>query len=319
MSEDGATTDPLGRGGRYVGPIIDAHHHVWDLENHLYPWLTPEGHVAHRYGDYTSIKKTYLAEDYLADVAGQNVVASVYMEAEWDPTDPIGETRYLEQEQRRTGVPGAMVAQAWLDAPDAVDVLAQQAASPLVRSVRHKPGGPTSPAEVAAGGHSLMSDPGWLDGYAMLEDLGLHFDLQTPWWNLPEARRLADRFPWTTLVVNHSGVLLDRQPQTLDAWREALRTVAEAPNVVIKASGLCVEGEPWSVELNREPILDMIEIFGADRVMFGSNFPVDGMFVSYAALLDGYREVLAGLTDQQQGAVFHDTAERVYGPQAIGS
>lgn len=318
MSEVGAES-PLDADGRYAGPVVDAHHHVWDLEKNLYPWLTPQGRVPHRYGDYTAIKKSYLAEDYLADVAGQHVVASVYMEAEWDPSDPIGEVRYIEQVHQRTGVPGAMVAQAWLNAPDVDEVLAQHAASPLVRSVRHKPGGPNSPAEAAGGGRSLMSDPQWLDGYALLERYGLHFDLQTPWWNLPEARRLADLFPRTTLVVNHSGVLLDRRPQTMSGWEEALRMVAEAPNVVIKASGLCVQGEPWSTDLNREPITAMVEIFGADRVMFGSNFPVDGMFIDFPGLLDGYREVLAGLTVEQQTAVFRGTAERIYAPQAIGS
>jgi len=303
--------------GRYVGPIVDAHHHVWDLERNHYPWLTPEILVPHRYGDYTAMKKTYLAEDYLRDIVGHGIVASVYMEAEWDPTDPLGETRYIEGVSERTGVPGAMVAQAWLDAPDAAEVLRAQASSPLVRSVRHKPGGPGSPAGVAAGERSLMSDERWRDGYAALEGLGLHFDLQTPWWNLPEARTLAEDFPETTLVVNHSGVLLDRDPATVAAWRAALEEIAQAPNAVIKASGLCVAGAAWSTELNRDVILDMVRIFGADRVMFGSNFPVDGMFVSYAGLLETYRDSLAGLPAADQRAVFAGTAERVYRPARI--
>lgn len=305
--------------GRYAGPIVDAHHHVWDLERNLYPWLTPEILVPHRYGDYTAMKRTYRAEDYLADVDGLGIAATVYMEAEWDPTDPLGETRYIEEVHAATGVPGAMVAQAWLDAPDVAATLAAQAASPLVRSVRHKPGGPTSPAEVDSGGRSLLSDDTWRAGYALLAAYGLHFDLQTPWWNLPEARRLAEDFPGTTLVVNHSGVLLDRHPETVARWRRALEEIAAAPNVVIKASGLCVEGQPWTTDLNRDVILDMVRIFGAARVMFGSNFPVDGMFVSYRGLLETYREVLSVLPARDQRAVFAGTAERVYRPAPIGA
>lgn len=315
MSETGL----LDEAGRYAGPIVDAHHHVWDLERNHYPWLTPDVLVPHRYGDYTAMKKTYRAEDYCSDIAGHGVVGTVYMEAEWDPSDPLGETRYIEGVRARTGVPGAMVAQAWLDAADAIDVLRAQAASPLVRSVRHKPGGPASPGEVAAGGRSLMSDDNWRAGYAALGDLGLHFDLQTPWWNLGEARRLAEDFPTTTLVVNHSGVLLDRAPDTISAWRAALDHIAVAPNVVIKASGLCVAGIPWSTDLNRQVILDMVRIFGADRVMFGSNFPVDGMFVSYAGMLETYRESLAELSAGEQHSVFAGTAQRIYRPSPLVS
>lgn len=301
----------------YDGPVIDAHHHLWDLETNLYPWLEPGTLVPHRYGDYSAIKRSYRAADYLADIAGQGVVASVYMEAEWDPSDPLGETRYLHDVHAETGVPGAMVAQAWLDAPDAAEVLAAQAAFPLVRSVRHKPGGPTLPQEVQQGVRTLMSDDAWRAGYARLAEHGLHFDLQTPWWNLPEAAELARDFPETTLVVNHSGVIASRDEPTLADWREALRTVAAVPNTVIKASGLCVEGREWATEDQRGPILDMVEIFGADRVMFGSNFPVDGMFVDYAGLVSTYRDVLAALAPEQQRAVFHGTAERVYRPRSI--
>lgn len=303
---------PETRRNRYDGPVIDAHHHIWDLEHHRYPWLEPGTLVNHRYGDYSAIKHTYLPRDFVRDTTGSRVVASVYMEAEWDPADPIGETRYIHQQHELTGVPTAMVAQAWLDAEDAEQVLRRQAEFPLVRSVRHKPGGPSSPAEVAAGVRSLMSDERWRAGYALLGELGLHFDLQTPWWNLPEATLLALDFPRTTMVINHSGVLLDRRPETIAAWRRALQDIARAPNVVIKASGLCVEGQPWSTEANRDVILDMVRIFGADRVMFGSNFPVDGMFASYAQILDSFRDILAELPEQDQADVFFGTAKRVY-------
>ncbi|MET4638897.1 amidohydrolase family protein [Mycetocola sp. 2940] len=310
--------DQVSQGHKYDGPVIDAHHHVWDLQRNLYPWLTPEEMVPHRYGDYGSIKRDYLPADYLADVDDTSVVASVYMEAEWDPTDPIGETRYVNDLSAATGVPGAMAAQAWLDAPDVAHVLEQQASFGIVRSVRHKPGGPSNLATVGVD-RTLMSNELWRAGYALLSDHGLHFELQTPWWNLREAVELARDFPETTLIVNHSGVLLDREPSTIAGWLPALETVAALPNVVIKASGLCVAGQPWTVDLNRDVVLAMVDIFGADRVMFGSNFPVDGMFTSYGDMLDGYLEITSSLPDEQQKAFFHDTAERIYAPSLIAT
>lgn len=301
----------------YDGPIIDAHHHVWDLSLDRHPWLAPGARVPHRYGDYEPIKRDYLPADYLWDIAGTGVTASVYMEAEWTPGDALAEVETVERYRRDSGVPGSMVAQARLDAADAAERLAEVAAVPAVKSVRHKPGGAASPAEAESGVRSLLSDAAWRDGYARLGEHGLHFDLQTPWWNLAEARRLADDFARTTLVIDHAGVLADRDPETMAAWRAALEDVAAAPNVVIKASGLCVAGTRWSVEANRGPIEDLVRIFGADRVMFGSNFPVDGMFVDMPTLIDGYREILSVFDEDAQRAVFHDTARRIYDPLSI--
>lgn len=301
----------------YDGPVIDSHHHVWDLGLGRHPWLEPDARVAHRYGDYEPIKRDYLPADYLRDIEGTGVVASVYMEAEWTPGGGLDEVQLVDRYREETGVPGAMVAQAWLDSTDASERLAEIAAVSSVKSVRHKPGGAASPAEATAGERSLMSDEGWRAGYALLAANGLHFDLQTPWWNLGEARRLADDFPETTLVIDHAGVLADRDPETVAGWLAALAHVAEAPNVVIKASGLCVAGTPWTVDLNRGPLRDIVRVFGADRVMFGSNFPVDGMFIDFRSLVDGYREILAIFDADAQRSIFHDTAQRVYAPLAL--
>jgi predicted TIM-barrel fold metal-dependent hydrolase len=84
--------------------------------------------------------------------------------------------------------------------------------------------------------------------------------------------------------------------------------------VVIKASGLCVEGVPFSTALNRDVVLEMIRIFGPERVMFGSNFPVDGIFATYGDLLGSFLDITAHLTDAEKSAVFFGTANRIYRP-----
>lgn len=296
----------------YDGPVIDAHQHFWDLEANHYPWLAGDTLVPHRYGDYSAIKRTYLPADYLRDAAGHNVVGSVYVEAEWDPSDPLGETRYVTQLAESCARPNAIAAQAWLDHDDADEVLAAQAGFARVRSVRHKPGNPDR------AGRTLMSDERWLRGYAQLARHGLHFELQAPWSQLHEAARLARDFPQTLLVVNHAGVPGDRLPDTLRGWRHAMDTLAALPNVVVKVSGLCVPGKPWSVEAN-QPVIDTLHVlFGAERLMFGSNFPVDGLFLSIADLLSGFAQLVRAWPRSQQRAFFHDTAERVYRPLGLG-
>ena len=104
-------------------PIIDAHHHFWDLSQNKNPWLCGAHQIPFRYGDYTAIRRNYLVDDLKRDFAGHNVVKSVHMETEWDPTDPVGENRWLHELHDNTGWPHAVVGQAWLDRDDIAGLL----------------------------------------------------------------------------------------------------------------------------------------------------------------------------------------------------
>jgi predicted TIM-barrel fold metal-dependent hydrolase len=293
------------------GPIVDAHQHFWEPAVNHHPWLKPDAKIPFRYGDYEAIKRRYLPEDYLRDADGLPIVQTVYVETEWDPTDPIGETRYACELAERFGLPTAIVAQAWLHHPDAAEVLAGQASFARVRSVRHKPGGPASRNEVGRV-KTLMSDPAWRRGFAELARLGLNFDLQTAWWNLDEAVQLARDFPETTIVLNHTGLPADRDERSLTAWARALERFAACPNTVVKVSGIGVPGVRWTPELNARVVLTAIAIFGADRAMFGSNFPVDSLCATLREIVDGMRAITSGLSRRDQHAFFALTARRVY-------
>ena len=293
------------------GPIVDAHHHFWDPAINDHPWLAPEANIPFRYGDYSAIKRRYFPNEYFADAGAHNVVQTVYVETEWNPHDPIGETRFIETIATRYGVPNAVVAQAWLDHPDAVALLTEQAAFKSVRSVRHKPGGPTSPEQVGQQ-RTLMSDEYWLRSYAALHDLGLHFDLQTPWWNLPEAEQLARDFPTTTLILNHAGLPSDRSEIGLAGWHAAMSRLAEQPNVVVKISGLGQGGKPWRVEDNAWIVREIIAMFGAERAMFASNFPVDSLCGSFDDIYSGFKHIVRDLPRADQERLFYSNARRIY-------
>lgn len=295
----------------YEGPIVDAHHHFWDPLNNPHPWLSGTGNIPFRYGDYSALKRRYFPEDYLADAGRHQVVETVYVETEWDPRDPVGETRFIHGLAARYGAPNAVVAQAWLDAPDAARVLAEQAAFERVRSVRHKPGGPSCPAEVGRL-HSLMSDVNWRHGYAQLARHGLHFDLQTPWWNLDEAARLAQDFPDTLLILNHAGLPSDRSPQGLADWHAAMARFARCDNVAVKISGIGQAGQPWRAEDNAWIVRQVIALFGSERAMFASNFPVDGLCGSFDTIYSGFKHIVADLPQTAQQQLFYSNARRLY-------
>ena len=107
-------------------PIIDAHQHFWDLDHNRHPWLQDTPQIPFRYGDYTALCRNYLPDEFRRDCAGHRVVKTVYVEAEWDPRDPVGETRWVSGLAAAHGIPNAIVAQAWLDRGDVAHPCAQQ-------------------------------------------------------------------------------------------------------------------------------------------------------------------------------------------------
>ena len=281
-------------------PIVDAHQHFWDPRVNYHPWLCDQPPVAFRYGDYSALRRPYLPADYFADAAPHRVTKTVYVETEWDPRDPLGEMRYVERLRRETGFPSVAVAQAWLDREDADATLAALAQVEYVRGIRHKP----RPGQ--------MSDGRWRAGFARLAGLNLRFDLQAPWAQLGEATQLARDFPETQIVLNHTGLPSDRSREGIAGWQRALRGFATCPNAAIKVSGLGVSGQAWTAESNREVVLAAIEIFGIERSMFASNFPVDGLCASFDTIVTGMREILRSFPADEQRAFFHDNAVRIY-------
>lgn len=289
--------------------IVDAHQHFWDPVANYHPWLRDEPPIPFRYGDYRAIRRPYLPDDYRRDAHPIVVEGSVYVETEWDPRDPIGETRYVESLRARTGLPSVVVAQAWLDRDDADDTVARQAAFPFVRSVRHKPRANAAPAGPPGG----MTDPAWRRGYAALARHGLRFDLQTPWWHLGEAVRLADDHPSTRIILNHTGLPADRSAEGIAGWAAAMRALSSCPNVAVKISGLGQRGVPWTAAANRDIVLTTIDLFGADRCMFASNFPVDSLCGSFTTIFAGFRAIVRDFSAHEQRALFRGNAIDVYG------
>lgn len=295
-------------------PIIDAHHHYWDMSLGKHPWLNHAPVPGHRYGDYRAFCVDFLPDDYARAAGHHRIVGNVYMEAEWDPADPLGETRWVHDLAARTGFPHAMIAQAWLDRDDVAEVLAAQARFELVRAIRHKPKSFARWQEWTPG-HGLpgsMLCPRYREGYARLAGHGLHFELQTPYWHLPDAADLARAFPHILMVVNHTGVPGDREPGTLERWRAGMAEIATCPNVMVKISGLGVPGQAWTLDANAPVVRETIALFGAGRCMFASNYPVDSLFRTLEGIFDDFKAMTADLAPADRRRLFHDNAKAVY-------
>lgn len=304
----------LASGDEALLPIVDAHHHFWDVAHNPHPWLQQRPRIAFRYGDYEAICRDFLPEDYARAAGAHRVVGHVVMEGEWDRADPVGEARWMSALAARCGQPQAMAAQIWLDRDDVDEVLAQYAGLPLVRSVRHKPRcAPRADYRAGWAEPGSMRCPRWRDGYARLFGAGLMFELQAPWWHMEEAMELARDFPDTTLIVNHAGLPAERDDASLAAWRRAMERLAEAPNVMVKISGLGVPGRAWTAELQRPVVEALLAAFGTQRCMFASNFPVDGLLASLDQIFQVFKTLTRQLPPEQRLALFCDNACRIYG------
>lgn len=291
-------------------PIVDAHHHLWDLGAITYPWLTePEWSWL---GDYSSLQRDYLPPQYRRDSVLHNVVATVHVEAECSCRDQVAETAWLTEQNRRHGMPNAIVAHAWVDTPDTEEILARQKTFALVRGIRTKPVTAATPDASVRREPRSMQDPKWIAGLDLLRKHGLSWDLRIPWWHLEEAAEVARTHPDLPVALNHTGYPWDRSPEALAIWRRGMEALAQCRNVVCKISNFCVPGQPWDFEQNKRLILEAISIFGSDRCMFATNFPVDSLKGSWDYIMSSYKAAVAGLPMDAKRKLFADNAAQFY-------
>lgn len=294
--------------------MVDAHIHLWDLSRIRYPWLTPPLPVGIT-GDVSSIAHDYLLDDYLRDCAAPEspvrVSKVVHVEAGANPADSLAETRWLQGIADARGFPQAIVAHAQLEKPGIEALLAGHAAHRNVRGVRQilnwhpDPGKTYTPRD-------LLTEDSWRRGFARLARHGLSFDLQIYPAQMPAAARLAALHPNIPLILNHAGMPAEKDAAGIQAWRAGMRSLAAQSNVSVKISGLAMLDWHWTRESFRPFVLETLEIFGADRVMVASNFPVDRLFGTFAAFTEAYLSILAGASEAERSKLFARNAERIY-------
>ena len=299
---------------------VDTHHHLWDLGVSHYDWLHPNP-AGDPFPGFEKICRDYTIEDYRADIEGHDIVKSVHVQAEHDANDPVRETAWLQaiaDDPGSGGFPQAIVAGADLARPDAEEMLDAQASHSNVRGIRQI----LSRDSTAASGDSAekalasraaqLQDAGWLRGFALLRRFDLSFDLQLFAWQREEAKALLRRHDETQIVLNHTLMPFDRSEEGMAEWVRGLEFFAGHPHVVLKISGLAMAPGGWDPALNRRLVIQAIEIFGTDRCLFGSNFPIDGLVADYAAVWSVYRDAVEPLSKDERIALLRGNAERVY-------
>lgn len=291
--------------------IVDAHHHLWDM-NDYHVWLHAEPRLVNFVGDISPIVKDYKAVDLIADARGVPLVKSVHVQAEFDPSRPVGETAWLQSQADETGFPHGIVGYADLEDPNVQELLEAHAQFPNFRGIRHMLNWDSIPGRAFAEHDGLMSSDSWRRGFATLASMGLSFDMQIWPRQMLEAAALLSEYPDSMVALNHAGFPIDRDIEGMTLWRDGMRVLAEQPNAYVKISGLGMLDHDWTQESIRPIVLETIDIFGTDRAMFASNFPVDKLYSDYPTIFEAFSEITADFTADERERLFNRNAESFY-------
>jgi predicted TIM-barrel fold metal-dependent hydrolase len=292
-------------------PFVDAHVHFWRLDHLRYAWLTPPFADDGPNGSVEAIARDYLPADHQLDVAGWNMVDCVHVDAGADADQAFDETRWLNELADAEASPGAIVAFARLDAPDAAAALAVQAAQPRVRGIRQIVNWHPDQRRTYTP-RDLTREPAWWAGYALLARHGLSFDLQCYPAQMPTLAAGLARHPDVPVIVNHLGMPVLTDPDGLADWRHGMTALAALPHVHVKLSGLGFADRLWTPEQVRPLLLEAISLFGPRRCLVASDAPTDKLFAPIAHHLEAYEAVTADLSADERRDLWGRNANRVY-------
>ncbi|GAA5167758.1 MULTISPECIES: amidohydrolase family protein [Amycolatopsis] len=269
------------------GPdLIDTHVHFWDPRRLRYPWLD----------EVPQLNRPFLPEDFPG--RGADVV---FVEAGRSRGDADAEIGWLRREAERHPWIRGVVAHAELGDPVATQrFLAEYADDPFVLGVRRN---------VQDEGPGFLGGREFRTGVSLLGQAGLPFDACVRAHQLPELTDLAAACPETTLVLDHLGKPSPGGPE-YGRWREDLYRLARHGNVLCKLSGLATETRPGTTRaVLRDTLREALDVFGPERCLYGSDWPVLTLATDHDAWLDLVREALAGFPAD---AVLHGNAARTY-------
>lgn len=287
---------------------IDAHHHLWDLSRIQYPWLMARGE-ARFFGQPDPIRKDYLLADFQADTAGR-IARSVHVQVGARPEDERKETAFVDDCSRNSGgrFPAGAVVALDLGQRDIGPALEMQQSFPVTRGVRHMIG--KSPEENQALPPFVPEI--WIPNWRRVAQAGLTFDLQLTEDQYDSVLSALLQVPGLKVALCHLGSPWDRSAEGFRRWRGWMRRFAEHPNLAMKISGLSMFTQRWDRPLFLEWAVAALEIFGADRCMLGSNFPVDRLYVSYGELFSAWEELVGRCSGPEAQGLTGGTASAFY-------
>jgi predicted TIM-barrel fold metal-dependent hydrolase len=291
--------------------IVDAHFHLWNLDENSYPWLSSTPQRRSLVGDVSPLQKNYLVADYLRDVGSLNVVAGVHIQAEHDHRDPVRETRWLQRvagDPASRGFPQGIVAEADFARDDVDAILERHCAFANTRGIRfalHRRLDETRP-------YDPLLDAKWTRNFPLLRKYGLSFDLQLFPRQAPGALALIRANPDVQFILTHAAMPFARDAEGMALWRRCICDHALLPNVAIKISGFGGYDPAWSVESIDGIVSEVVDAFTPARCMLASNYPVERLVKGYADIWDVFFRYFAAYSADEREMLYWRNAAGFY-------
>jgi predicted TIM-barrel fold metal-dependent hydrolase len=289
--------------------IVDAHHHIWRQAD--LAWL--QGPMQPRiFGPYEAIRRDYPIEEYLDDARPCGVEKSVYVQTNWPPGGELDEAAWVQHVGDENDMPNAFVGYADLRSDEVEATLDAMLLHRGLRGIRQQLHWHDNRAYRFATRPDLMNDARWQRGLRAVADRHLLFELQVFASQMPDAARLAHDFEDLSFVLLHAGMLEDQSDGGWSLWRDGMRRLADCPNVAVKLSGLGTFIHRCDAAAWAPVIRETVDMFGAERCLFGSNFPIEKLWTDYGLIVDAVAGALDDCTAEQRDAIFHANAARIY-------
>ena len=295
--------------------IVDAHHHLWDLNNAdtKYSWLmVTEGEAF--FGDYAAIRKSYLIEDYLEDAKNQNIIKSVHVQAEHDDDKPVNETAWLQNlaDTHSSKLPNAIVAFADFSKNNVSEILDAHQEYKNTRGIRQILSYNEDEPKYSHATEDFMKDSSWVENFKHIRNRNLSFDIQIYKHQMEDAVNLANKYNDVLFILNHTGEPCYQSKEYIESWEQNMTKLAKCENVVAKISGLGMFDPNWTIDSTRIFVEKTIQIFGIERCMFASNFPVDKIFNSFDTYWNSFKEITKNYSENDKKLLFSSNAEKYY-------
>ena len=295
--------------------IVDAHHHLWDLNNKdtKYSWLmVTEGEAF--FGDYAAIRKNYLLEDYIEDTKNQNIIKSVHVQAEHDDDKPVNETAWLQNlaDTHSSKLPHAIVAFADFSKNNVSEILDAHQEYKNTRGIRQILSYNKDEPKYSHATEDFMKNSTWVENFKYIRNRNLSFDIQIYKHQMEDAVNLANKYNDILFILNHTGEPCYQSKEYIESWEQNMKKLAKCENVVAKISGLGMFNPNWTIDSTRIFVEKTIQIFGIERCMFASNFPVDKIFNSFDTYWNSFKEITKNYSENDKKLLFSSNAEKYY-------
>ena len=289
-------------------PFVDAHVHFWDLDTIQHPWLMPPFSSDGLMGSVEAIASNYGPQEYTRDAAAWTIAGTVHVDAGAAADQAIEETRWLDSLRGSYGAPTAIIAFAELNDPGLDSTLSAHSEFDAVRGIRQIVNYHNDPYRSYPPDDITLSDE-WQTGFRKLAKFGLSFDLQaypSQFRNLAPLIAANDDIP---VMINHAGMPFHDEKEE---WRIGMSLLAELPHCSVKISGFGITDHDWREDSIRPYVLETIDTFGPDRVMFASDFPTDKLYADFDRCLTAYASIISDFSDDEKRGMWGLNANHLY-------